>query len=119
MWSVPAESRQFPNTFDQVESRGRARKHGRLPEPTLYVDETFRCRKVVVVETVLGMAKKCVVIWSRHHSGRWKVDWTGLVVPVAFTPSAGFAGEQIAFNARASLSRQSAEARLGRGEDFF
>lgn len=41
---------------------------------------------------------------------------TGLVVSVAFLSSAG---EQVAFNARASLLGQLAEVKLGRGEDFF
>ena len=76
--------------------------------------------KVAVVETVLGMVKKCGVIWSGRQPGWWKVDWTPvLLFPVAFMPSAGFAGEQVAFNARASPSRQLTEVRFGRGEDFF
>jgi hypothetical protein len=43
------------------------------------VDETFPCVRVGVVETVLGMVKTRVVIYSRRHPRRWKVDCTSVL----------------------------------------
>jgi hypothetical protein len=47
---------------------------------------------------------------SRLHIG---------LVSVALLSSAGFAGEQVAFDSHASLLRHLAEVKLERGEDFF